>query len=137
MIGNECLAWSTIVPPMKHADACKCIRFSESLESMRKGVECTFGIIKGSFYIFRHGVRKRSIERCDEIWKTCCALHNILLFIDGLHKNWESGACSNRKTSNGNYEKKNQGKFSINHLNNPSIGYLENETVQANDFNLD
>ena len=104
---------------------------------MRKDVECTFGIMKGRFCILRYGIRTKSIERCDEIWKTCCALHNMLLFIDGLHKNWESGACSNWETSNTNYEKRNQGKLAINRLNNPSVGCREKDTVQANDCNLD
>ena len=61
----------------------------------------------------------------------------MMLLTDGIHKNWESSACSNRKTSNGNYENQNQGKFSINHLKNPRVGCIENETVQANDCNLD
>jgi len=30
----------------------------------------------------------------DMIWKTCCAMHNWLLDIDGLSKNWENGMPS-------------------------------------------
>ena len=45
MVDNGYLAWSTNIPPMKHTVTYKCIRFSEWLESMRKDVEFTFGII--------------------------------------------------------------------------------------------
>ena len=58
---------------------------------MRKDVECTFGIMKGRFCILRYGLRLSSIKKCDDIWKTCCALHNRLLFVDGLHENWLVG----------------------------------------------
>ena len=33
-------------------------------------------------------------DSCDKSWKTCCALHNMLLEIDGLDKAWESGVPS-------------------------------------------
>ena len=81
--------------------------------------------MKGYFCVLRHGVRKRNIERFDDIWNTCCALYDMLLIIDGLYKNWESSACSNWETSNDNYENINQGKFSINCLNNPIVGCRE------------
>ena len=57
-------------------------------------MECTFGILKGRFAILRHGIRTKSIATCDKLWLTCCAIHNKLLFIDGLHENWETGAKS-------------------------------------------
>ena len=61
----------------------------------------------------------------------------MLLLIDSLHDNWESGACSNWETSNSNCEKRNQGKFAMHRLNNPIFGSIEKETVQANDCNID
>lgn len=61
---------------------------------MRKKIECAFEIMKGHFYILKYWTRTQSIDMCDEIWKTDCDLHNMLLFIDGLHKNWGKGACS-------------------------------------------
>ena len=57
---------------------------------MRKDVECTFGILKQRFAILRYGVRLQSIEKCNQLYLTCCALHNRLLFFDELHKNWET-----------------------------------------------
>jgi len=31
------------------------------------------------------------MEIVEDIWKTCCALHNMLLEDDGLDANWENG----------------------------------------------
>ena len=95
MVDNGYLSWSCTVPPIKDGVSYKYIRFSEWLESMRKDVECTFGILKGRFCILRYGLRIQSIKRCDQLFLTCCALHNRLLFIDGLDKNWSSGEKSN------------------------------------------
>ena len=64
----------------------KDIRKPEWLESMKKYVECTFSIVKGRFLILRYGLMLESIEVCDQVWATCCALHNSLPHIDGLHK---------------------------------------------------
>ena len=94
IVDNGYLNWSCTVPPMKNPVSYQEIRFSEWLESMRKDVECTFGILKGRFAILRHGIRTESIATCDKLWLTCCAIHNKLLFIDGLHENWETGAKS-------------------------------------------
>ena len=92
---NGYLAWSCTVPPDNNATSYNSIRFSEWLESMRKDVECLFGIMKGRFAILRNGFRFHMIEHCDQMWLTCCALHNLLLNIDGLDKNWENGVRSN------------------------------------------
>jgi DDE superfamily endonuclease len=61
------------------------------LESMRKDVECTFGILKGRFRILKTGIQIHGIEATDKIWLTCCALHNMLLDIDGLDCQWDNG----------------------------------------------
>ena len=65
------------------------IRWSEWLESMRKDVKCAFGILKGRFRILKTGVRLHAIKSVDMIWLTCCALHNMLLEIDGLDEPWD------------------------------------------------
>ena len=94
MVDNGYLSWSCTVPPDNNGRAYEIIRFSEWLESMRKDVECLFGIMKGRFSILRYGFRFHSITNCDKMWLTCCALHNLLLNIDGLDKNWEIGVQS-------------------------------------------
>ena len=82
IVDNGYLLWSCTVPPVKNSVTYKYIWFSEWLESMRKDVECTFGIMKGNFCILRYGLRLQSIKRCDQLFLTCCALHNRLLFVD-------------------------------------------------------
>jgi hypothetical protein len=91
IVDNGYLDWSCTVPPMKNPISYEEIRFSEWLESVRKDVECTFGSLKKRFAILKYGVRSGSIEQCDKVWQTCCALHNLLLFHDELDKGWESG----------------------------------------------
>ena len=100
MVDNGYLVWSTAIPPMKHAATYKCICFSKWLESNWKYVECTFGIHKSRFFILRYGNRIRIIERCDQTWKTCYALHNMLLFINYLENIEIQVDALNRKTSN-------------------------------------
>ena len=59
------------------------------MESMRKDVECTFGILKGCWRILKVGIGLHDISSVDMVWQTCCALHNMLLDIDGLNKPWD------------------------------------------------
>ena len=89
LVDNGYLDWSTTVPPMKQPFTYEEIRFSEWLESMRKDIECTFGIMKRRFHILRFGIRLQKLSNSDKVWSTCCALHNMLLFIDGLDLGWE------------------------------------------------
>ena len=66
-------------------------RLSDWIESFRKDVECTFGMLKGRFRSLQTGVRLESIEAVDKLWLTCCAFHNFLLEEDGLADQWSSG----------------------------------------------
>jgi Plant transposon protein len=91
LVDNGYLNWPTTVPPMKITTSRAEIRFSAWLESMRKDVECTFGILKGRWRILKTGIRLHGTENADKIWKTCCALHNMLLEVDGLDEKWEDG----------------------------------------------
>ena len=68
MVDNGYLSWSCTVPPDNNATRYDIIRFSEWLESMRKDVECLFGIMKGRFAILRYGFRFQSIVDCDKMW---------------------------------------------------------------------
>ena len=40
------------------------------------------------------GIRIHSIEAVDQLWCTCCALHNMFLHSDGLADRWETGEAS-------------------------------------------
>jgi hypothetical protein len=61
---------------------------------MRKDVECTFGILKGCFWVLKTGICLQGTENADKIWCTCCVLHNWLLEVDGLGAKWEGGIPS-------------------------------------------
>ena len=89
VVDNGYHAWSITVPPFKNTNFRDEIRWSEWIESMRKDVECAFGILKGRWRILKTGVRLHSTQSADRIWLTCCALHNMLLEVDGLDIAWD------------------------------------------------
>ena len=89
VVDNGYLNWGVTIPPMKSTMYIAETRWSEWIESMRKDVECTFGILKGRFRILKAGIRCHGVKIADEIWKTCCAMHNMLLEIDGITGEWD------------------------------------------------
>ena len=91
IVDNGYLAWSCTVPPLSVTNKIDETRWSRWVESMRKDVECTFGILKGRWRILKTGVCVYGVDKVDEIWLTCCALHNWLLDIDGLSNKWNDG----------------------------------------------
>jgi len=89
LVDNGYLNWSLTVPPFKYCNERKELCWSQWMESMRKDVECTFGILKKRFTILEKGVHARDIGVADKVWKTRCGLHNMLLEWDGLDEMWE------------------------------------------------
>ena len=73
-----------MVAPIKNTNSRKQIRFSEYLESTRKDIECAFGILKGRWRVLKTGVRLHGVLKCDQVFFTCLALHNMLIEVDGL-----------------------------------------------------
>ncbi|KAL9182591.1 hypothetical protein ACHAXT_013243 [Thalassiosira profunda] len=53
--------------------------FSSHLESIRKDVECVFGILKKRWKILEYGIRFRDIEVVEKVFVVCCMLHNMML----------------------------------------------------------
>ncbi|KAG7355367.1 DDE superfamily endonuclease [Nitzschia inconspicua] len=90
IVDNGYLNWGVTIPPMKDTDTRAQYRFSKWLESMRKDVECTFGILKGRWRVLKSEIRVHGTDKSDMMWKTCCALHKWLLEIDGLDKDYTS-----------------------------------------------
>ena len=88
IVDNGYLAWSCTVPPFSVTNKIGKTRWSRWVESMRKDVECTFGILKGRWRILKSGVCVYGMDKVDDIWLTCCALHNWLLDFDGLSGHW-------------------------------------------------
>ena len=58
--------------------------FSKWLERVRKDIECFFGRIKGRFRILKLPLPFRHKTDIDNVWFTCCVLHNLLHEFDGL-----------------------------------------------------
>ena len=86
---NGYLTWSTTIPPYKQEDILTHrLLFSKWVESIRKDIECDFGILKGRFCSLKYGMRFQSVDTCDKLFKTLCALHNLLIKADGLDMNW-------------------------------------------------
>ena len=102
IVDNGYLKWSVTMPPYKNSLDRKHLRWSEWMESMRKNVECTFGILKGRWRILKCGVRLHGTDACDKVFKTCCALHNLLLESDGLDQRWEEGVQCDYETTDFN-----------------------------------
>lgn len=119
IVDNGYLEWPTLVPPLKSTCNRSELRFSQWLESMRKDVECTFGILKGRWRILKSGIRLHNTEIADNIWLTCCALHNMLLDVDGLSKSWKNGVPSRWELQCGEFEI-NEIPFAIQQLVNPT-----------------
>lgn len=98
------LARATLVCPIKYPDTEVQLRWSRWLESMRKDVECAFGIMKGRFRILKTGIRLHGVGVVDDLWATCCALYNMLLDVDGLNDEWENGVSGDWEGEMGQHD---------------------------------
>ena len=70
--------------PAHHATYHDEVMFAEWLESMRKNIECTFGILKSRFRNLKNAIRLYFEDDIVDLFRTCAVLHNILLQFDGL-----------------------------------------------------
>ena len=68
--------------------------WSNNIESVRKDIECVFGILKKRFLILKHPIRLHSPYCIQRMFVTCCVLHNILLDYDGYDK-WNEDNVEN------------------------------------------
>ena len=76
---------ASFIDPMHNRFGFKEILWSEWLESVRKDVECTFGILKIRFRLLRNPVIYQCGDTISNAFKTACLLHNMLLVFDGLN----------------------------------------------------
>ena len=79
-----------MMAPSKRAADVQDYNWSEMLESLRKDIECLFGMMKQEFAILKYGRRFNSLEVMDEIFLTCCAIHNQRRVIAGTDMPWTS-----------------------------------------------
>ena len=74
--------WRIMQCPNKHASDEESVRFSQRVESVRKDVECTFGILKKRWRILKNHMMIQTKLRIDNIVFTCAILHNMLIDYD-------------------------------------------------------
>ena len=74
--------WRILQCPLSAAAGDEAAEWSEHLESVRKAVECTFGILKKRFRILARDFECRQATQISDTFRACCALHNILLRYD-------------------------------------------------------
>lgn len=58
--------------------------FSAMLESVRKDVDCFFGILKERFRTLKLSIPYNNKKDIDNVFFTCCILHNMLHTFDGM-----------------------------------------------------
>ena len=76
--------WPCLVFPQKSGEDGSPVRkWSKLVESVRKDIECTFGISKILFKYLKHFNRSHNVSDVDNAFTTCCMLHNMLLEVDG------------------------------------------------------
>lgn len=74
---------SWLMPPFSSGCSISEKRWSEWLESVRKDIECTFGILKVRFRLFLHALLFHKFEDINNAWKAAIILHNMLITYDG------------------------------------------------------
>ncbi len=76
--------WACLMSPFPRTGNEDDARWSEWLESVRKGVECFLGILKGRFRWLRNPTYLHHQKQIDNVVFLCGILHNMLLQYDGL-----------------------------------------------------
>lgn len=80
---NGYLNWTILQCPQSSYTSGPLFHWSKLLESVRKDIECVFGRLKIRFSILKSRIRLHSRFDIDNIFRTCCILHNMLLTYDG------------------------------------------------------
>ena len=84
--------WRCMQCPVKDGSSVEERRWSKWAESMRKDSECCFGILKGRWRILKTGIKLQSRDIIDDVFFTCCILHNMLMESDKINLDWTGGA---------------------------------------------
>lgn len=94
--------WVQLMCPYKTTSQAHLAVWSKRLESVRKDVERTFGVLKKRFRILKLPLMFREASLIEDIFITCCVLHNMLLhhdrqFADGRFTQGISPTLSRRE----------------------------------------
>lgn len=82
--------WRIMQCPLKHTNEEDESRWSEFAESVRKDVECSFGILKKRFQILKNAISWHRKSDIDNAVFSCVILHNMLHEFDGYDLRWEA-----------------------------------------------
>lgn len=78
------------------------------------------------------GIRVHGLGAVDDIWKTCCALHNMLLEVDGLAEDWREGVTGDWEGDWGLHEREDSTRFGISRDHDLSgLGGMQDSDVGA------
>ena len=83
IVDNGYHRWVCLMPPFKHALDPDEQLWAKRLESVRKNVECVFGILKKRFAILKRPFLNRKVEDIQTVFRCCCTLNNMLMEHDG------------------------------------------------------
>jgi hypothetical protein len=75
--------WRCLQCPLKHSAIHREMLWSKWLETVRKDVECVFGVLKGRFRCLKLPVYYHDKKSIDDMFFTCSILHVMLLSYDG------------------------------------------------------
>ena len=94
MSDNGYLKQSVFMCPWKTPSSRQELLWSEWAESVRKDVECFFGIMKARWWYLRNGIRYHGAETIQSAFQCASIFHNMLLAFDGFaffgEKQWEN-----------------------------------------------
>ena len=82
--------WRIMQCPLKHTVKEDETRWSEFAESVRKDVECSFGILKKRYQILKNAMTWQYKSDIDNAVFSCVILHNMLHEYDGYDERWEA-----------------------------------------------
>ena len=101
-----------MIAPRPHSADVRVTRWSDRLESVRKDVECFFGVLRKRFCILCDNFRYPDLEILVATFKTCCWIHNEIFFMCGPpnehdlqdvgDKSWEDDVLEDVRVNNNN-----------------------------------
>ena len=71
--------WKCMQGPSSFPESDREVRFNSWVESLRKDVECAFGILKKRFRCVKLPFLWKDMRDCECVFVTCCMLHNMLV----------------------------------------------------------
>ena len=78
--------------------------FNHFMESKRKHIECGFGILKQRFRILKLPLLMHDYDEIDDMFFTCCILHNMCIDFDGADDGWNLGGVDGEFSDDENHD---------------------------------